>query len=69
MTPSEINSRRRKINYALHEGIDLIKLGITLDEMVSLGLPKEHAEQLDKMAASLLKLLVIENDRIHKGTK
>jgi hypothetical protein len=61
MSPDDLH---RYFNYHLHEGVDLLKLGIVLEQMVEMGkMDPAVAETFEHMAAALLGALVNENNR------
>ncbi len=63
-TPGKDSDEHRRRNYAICKGIDLITLGIALEDMVKAGMPKELAEIYRLQANTLLALIRTENNRI-----
>lgn len=53
-----------KRNYDVCRALDMLKLGIVLDDMVKAGMPKEQAACFKEAAHALLQLLRTENNRL-----
>jgi hypothetical protein len=52
-------------NYDLCRAINITSLGVVLDELVGVGMPKEQAECIRMAAYALLQLARTENNRVY----
>lgn len=64
-----INDLYRNRNYRICMGIDMISLGVVLEEMVKSGdLSEKKAEHFQSIASSLLHIIRLENNKLVEGS-
>lgn len=51
-------------NFKICRAVDLLKVGIVLDDMIEAGLPRNQARAFKQAAESLLALMQTENNRL-----
>lgn len=59
-----LGDRHRELNYKICMAIDLLKIGIVLDEMVAEGMEPEFVEIFKAQADGLLAAMRSENNRL-----